>query len=446
MLASWCKNTPNELPANHADGPITSDLIRKIRAIRGQIRMSSMRVTFILLLALVSSGFAEDFKLTLLNPGMESGRDVPDGWRGRFGKVLIKRDTETFHSGTASLSVQNTGAASGSGHQMLAVKPGLKLRLEAWIKSAGPKASFAAQFFDDKFTWNEFIQVRHLEGEEDWQLAQKEFTVPERATRMAIALYVDGVGRAWLDEVTLSAENATVEVQEAAPDPERPKEPDDPKLVPTTAVAGYFPDYPKAWKAFHDANVARAKQGGVDVLFLGDSITQGWSTTGKEAWEKNFAPLNATSFGIGGDKTGNLLWRIEHGEVDGLSPKLVVLMIGVNNVWSGKNTAAEIAGGIRAVVEKLRARLPQTRVLLLGILPFGGPGDLGRNKVQEINSHAAALDDGTTVKFVDLGPALLQKDGKLLGEAYMADNLHLTAKGYETLAKELVPPVADMIK
>jgi lysophospholipase L1-like esterase len=425
---------------------VMSDFFRHIRAIRGQIRMPSMRVTLILLLALASSAFADDFKLTLLNPGMESGREVPDGWRGKFGKVLITRDTGTFHSGAASLSVQNTGAASGSGHQMLPVKPGLKLRLEAWIKSAGPKASFAAQFFDDKFTWNEFIQVRHVEGEQDWQLAQKEFTVPERATRMAIALYVEGVGRAWLDEVTLTAENATVEVKDVPPDPERPKEPEDPKLVPTTAVSGYFPEYPKAWKAFHDANVGRAKQGGVDVLFLGDSITQNWSSVGKDAWEKNFAPLNAASFGIGGDKTGNLLWRLEHGEVDGLSPKLVVLMIGVNNVWSGRNTAAEIAGGVRAVVEKLRAKLPQTRVLVLGVLPFGTPDDLGRSKVQEINSHAAALDDGAMVKFVDIGPKLLQKDAKLLGEAYMADNLHLTPKGYETLAKELAPVVAEMMK
>jgi lysophospholipase L1-like esterase len=407
-----------------------------------------MRIAFVLCLVLVSSAVAEDLKLTLQNPGMESGQDVPEGWRGKFGKVVVIRDTQTFHSGTASLSVQNTGGGSGCGHQMLAVKPGAKVKLGGWVKSAdGTKVNFAAQFFDEKFTWNDFLQVKYLEGAQDWQEADKEFTVPPQATRMAIALYVDGVGRAWLDDVTLTVEGETVGVRTPAPDPKPPKEPSDAKLIPTTPLPGHYPEYPKAWTVFHEANLKRAKQGGVDVLFLGDSLTQGWTSAGKELWDKTFAPLHAANFGIGGDKTGNVLWRLDHGEVDGLSPKVVVLMIGVNNLWSGKNTGEEVAGGIRAIVEKLRAKLPQTKVLVLGVLPIGDKAeDIGRTKVREINDYAAQLDDRAMVRFADLGPKLLQKNGKLLEGAYMPDRLHLTAKGYEVLAKELLPVVTEMMK
>lgn len=399
-------------------------------------------------LALVSSALADDFKLTLQNPDMEAGTDVPAGWPGKFGKVQIMRDTEVFHDGKASLSVQNTASGSGSAHQMINVKPGLKLKLGGWVRSgAGSKVNFGAQYFDEKITWNEFVQVKYLEGFQDWQYAEKELVVPEKATRMIIALYVEGVGRAWLDDVTLTAEGATVHVSVPEPGPKPPKEPEDAKLIPTTPLPGHYAQYPKAWMVLHESNVRRARQGGIDVLFLGDSLTQGWASAGKEPWDRHFAPLKAASFGIGGDKTGNLLWRLDHGEVDGLSPKLVVLMIGVNNIWSGRNSGEEIAAGTRAVVEKLRAKLPQTRVLVLGVLPVAAqPEDIGRWRAKGINEHAAKLDDGAMVRYADFSPKFLQKNGKLLDGAYAPDHLHLTAKGYEVLAKELVPLVTELTK
>lgn len=407
-----------------------------------------MRAVLALCLTLASSAFAEDFKIAFENPDMEIGGEVPEGWRGRFGKVAVTRDTVVAHGGNASLSVQNTSTGSGCAHQMITVKPGLKLKLGGWIRSSvGSKINFAAQFFNDKFTWNEFVEVKALEGFQDWQQAEKEITVPEQASRMAISLYVNGVGQAWLDDVVLTAERATVEVRAPASNPLPPQEPADLKLIPTTALPGYYPQYPRAWMAFHESNLKRAKQGGIDVLFLGDSITQGWNGAGKEFWDKHFVPLKAASFGIGGDTTGNVLWRLEHGELDGLAPKVVVLLIGVNNVWSGKNSGEQIAGGIRAVVEKLRNKLPQSKVLVLGVLPIGATAeDLGRWRVKDLNGHAAMLDDGAMVKYVDLGPKLLQKNGKLLEGAYAADNLHLTSKGYEVLAKELVPVVTEMMK
>jgi lysophospholipase L1-like esterase len=430
-------------------GALRLCFVRSILASRGFLPKTSMRCVLLATLSLVSSVLAEDFKLSVRNLDMETGVDIPEGWSATFGKVYAKRDTETVHGGKASLSVQNSSSSSGSVHQMIPVEPGLKIKLGGYMKCAeGSKASFGAQFFDEKFTWNEFVKVRRQEGVQDWQFGELEITVPERASRMAIALYVEGVGRAWLDDVTLSGEGASVVMLPPAESgPVAPREPEEAKLIPVTPLPGYFAGHPKVWTIYHEQNLKRAKEGSVDVLFLGDSITQGWSGVGKEHWEKNFVPLKAANFGIGGDKTGNVLWRIEHGEVDGISPKLVVLMIGVNNIWSGKNSGEEIAGGVRAIVEKLRAKLPQTKVLVLGVLPIGDKGeDLGRFRVKEINDHAAKLDDGATVRFFDVGARLLQKNGKLLEGAYGPDNVHLTAKGYEVLAKELAPIVAGLVK
>lgn len=394
------------------------------------------------------SSFAAAVPITLQNPGMEAGAEVPEGWRGRFGNVTVTRDTATFHGGKASLSVQNTGSASGCGHQLITVTPGVKIHLGGWVKcTEGGKVNFAAQFFDEKFTWNEFVQVKHVQAAQDWQFASKEITVPENATRMAVGLYVEGAGRAWLDDITLTADGVKVElpVPDAGPPP--PQEPADAKLIPGTPLPGYWPDFPKAWMVVHESHVKRAKEGGIDVLFLGDSLTQGWGSAGKETWDKNFAPLNAANFGIGGDKTGNVLWRLEHGAIEGFSPKLVVLMIGVNNLWSGKNTAAEIAGGIRAIVTRLRAKLPQTKLLVLGVLPIGTSAtDIGRLKVADVNAHAASLDDGAMVRVSDFGTAFVQKNGALLDGAYQKDNLHLTSKGYEVLARQLVPVITGLLK
>ncbi len=403
----------------------------------------------ICVLLIASACIAQDeFKLVLRNPDMEAGKDLPDGWNGQFGKVLVMRDTQTFHNGKASLSVQNSSTSSGSAHQMIAVKPGMKLKLSAWLKCAeATKASFAAQFFDEKFTWNEFGQIKHTDGPFDWELCEKEITVPEQASRMAIALYVEGVGQAWLDDVMLSADGAKVEITKEDAVPTAPKEPTDAKLIPTTTLPGFFADYPKGWNAFHETFLKRTREGGIDVLFLGDSLTQGWAGAGRATWDANFAPLKAANFGIGGDKTGNILWRLDHGEVDGLTPKLVVLLIGVNNLWSGKNNGQEIAGGTKAIIEKLKQKLPQSKVLVLGVLPMGATAEeAGRLKAQEINVHALSIGDGVMVKYADIGAKFVQKNGKLLEGAYAPDNLHLTTKGYEIFAKELLPLITEMLK
>jgi len=206
----------------------------------------------------------------------------------------------------------------------------------------------------------------------------------------------------------------------------------------------------------HEKFLERAKKGHVDVLFLGDSITQGWEGNGKDVWAKHFEPLNTANFGIGGDRTQHVLWRITEGkELEGIDPKVAVLMIGTNN--AGSNSAEEIADGVEAIVKELRRQKPHMKVLVLGVFPRSGKPakdlkDAGRvgpdelnTKLPEVNKRIAKLDDGKMVRYLDIGSKFLDKEGGLSKEI-MPDFLHLSKKGYEIWAEAVEGPVKEMLK
>jgi lysophospholipase L1-like esterase len=199
------------------------------------------------------------------------------------------------------------------------------------------------------------------------------------------------------------------------------------------------------WVARHEGFVAIAKKGGVDLLFLGDSITDGWRGRGKEVWDKEFEPLKAANFGIGGDRTQHVLWRLQNGELDGIQPKLAVLMIGTNNL-SG-NTNDEIVAGIKAIIAELQKHCPKTKLLLLGIFPRGMAADNpARARIKAINETISKLDDGgKTIKYMDIGQKFLTDDGTLTKEI-MPDALHPNAKGYEIWANAIMDTVKEMMK
>ncbi len=198
----------------------------------------------------------------------------------------------------------------------------------------------------------------------------------------------------------------------------------------------------------HEAFVEIAKQGNIDCLLMGDSITDWWRNRGKEAYEKNFGSLKCANFGIAGDRTQGVLWRMENGELEGYTPKLMMLMIGTNNLGGGNrpgNTPEEIAEGITAIVTKFRTKFPQARVLLLGVFPRGAaPAAPARDSIKQINAIIAKLDDGKMVKFMDIGPKFLEPDGSISVEV-MNDGLHPTAKGYEIWAEAVMPTFLAML-
>ena len=202
---------------------------------------------------------------------------------------------------------------------------------------------------------------------------------------------------------------------------------------------------PTNWMSQHESFVARAKQGGIDLLFLGDSITAGWQWGGwgLNVWNKDYAPRHAADFGIGYNRTQNLLWQIGHGELDGIKPKAVVLLIGTNNV--GRNTPPEIVEGITAIVNEVRIKLPSSKLLLIGIFPRGQKSDPVREEVKEINSQIAKLADGKMVQFLDINSKLIAQDGTI-SENFRPDLLHPKEQGYQIWADAMNETLQQMLK
>jgi beta-glucosidase len=196
--------------------------------------------------------------------------------------------------------------------------------------------------------------------------------------------------------------------------------------------------------ARHERFNERIKQGNVDLILIGDSITQGWEGAGKEAWEKHYGKRNAVNLGIGGDRTQHVLWRLDHGNIDGISPKLAVLMIGTNNANNQDNTAQEIGAGIEAIVKKLREKLPRTKVLVLAIFPRDEKPSPRREKNTKASQIASKLADNQNVFYLDIGDKFLSPDGTLAKEI-MPDYLHLSPKGYEIWAASIEPTVAQLM-
>jgi len=192
-----------------------------------------------------------------------------------------------------------------------------------------------------------------------------------------------------------------------------------------------------------------AKQGDIDCLFIGDSITDFWRLKGKPVYDEFFGSLKCANFGISGDRTQGVLWRMQNGELEGYTPKVMMLMIGTNNIGGGAqplNTPPEIAEGITAVVSKFRTTFPSARVLLLGVFPRGAVSTAPqRESIRQINSIISKLHDGDKVVYMDIGPRFLEPDSSISKEI-MPDALHLTEKGYRIWAAAVAPTLKMLLK
>jgi lysophospholipase L1-like esterase len=206
----------------------------------------------------------------------------------------------------------------------------------------------------------------------------------------------------------------------------------------------------------HEAILQRARSGPVGLLFLGDSITERWRVA-PHIWDAYYGKYGPANFGIGGDRTQNVIWRIEHGELDGIAPKVVVLMLGTNN--SLDYPAEDIAAADRKIVGMIRARLPDAKILLLGIFPRGPHdakgGPITPDKIEEaarrmqtiaaVNHDLAKLDDGQTIRYLDIGAMFLGQDGRI-PTSIMPDQLHPGPAGYQLWADAMRPLLDSMMK
>lgn len=219
--------------------------------------------------------------------------------------------------------------------------------------------------------------------------------------------------------------------------------------VPRPVNTAIIPNLAGWFNQKHQDNLKVAGQGGdIDVLFMGDSITDFWRNpegayAGKPVMDKYFGDLKIFNFGIAGDTTQGVLYRLQNGEGQGFSPKAIMLMIGTNNTM--QNNAAEIAEGIGAVVLALEKDFPKAKILLLAVFPRSTPDDPVRATLAEINNKISKLHDGKKVFYMDIGNKFLDKNGFISADI-MSDALHPTTKGYEIWAEAVNDKLRALLK
>ena len=203
-----------------------------------------------------------------------------------------------------------------------------------------------------------------------------------------------------------------------------------------------------SFRNYHEAFLKR-KATPIGVLFIGDSITAGWASGGQAVWTDRYAKLDAANFGIPGDKTEHVLWRIENGELDGITPKVVILLIGTNNAG---DTPAHIAAGITAVAKRIHEKLPQTKLILLGVFPrdatltgTDGKPSPRRAKMVAVNAELAKLHDGQQTFYVEIWKQFLAEDGSIRNDL-MGDAIHPSPQGYQIWADAMQPTLDALLK
>lgn len=212
---------------------------------------------------------------------------------------------------------------------------------------------------------------------------------------------------------------------------------------PTVPAVQDATEVPK-FLPMHEQFLKRAKEGNIDLLFLGDSIIEGW-TKAPQVWEKHYKPLNAANFGLGGDWTQHVLWRITNGELDGIHPRVVVLLIGTNN--SNLDSPESIAAAIEKIIGIVREKTG-AKVLLLAIFPRDRKAASNAHRVatiRAVNERIARLDDGKNVRYLDLWQKFMGSDGKL-DQSLFPDGLHPNEKGYQIWADAMQGTLEEMMK
>jgi lysophospholipase L1-like esterase len=358
---------------------------------------------------------------------------MPRGWdhfTARQGKALAYRDTKTFRSAPASLCVaaEGTEGTVANAYQAIRSDGGVTIMVRGAIKVEGDgNAAVAVRLYRSP-TEAAAVVLTELKGESDWQTFSKEIPLPKGIVGFDIALGLDGKGKAWLDDVTLTGANTSDRIPTAS----------DPSL-PVTLGSAWEKQVSALRETAHAAKDAR-------VIFVGDSLTHLWMDKDNVGlWNERYGAYKAVALGVPGDSTNQLLWRIEHGELEGLSPKVVVLMIGINNVWQPTMERAWIADAIGQTVREVRKRLPKSKVLVLGILPTQHDANFPlRARIKAINEMVARIDDGKNVRFLDMGEKFLEPDGTLSADV-MPDYVHLSKKGYEIWADTMQPLLDEML-
>ena len=203
----------------------------------------------------------------------------------------------------------------------------------------------------------------------------------------------------------------------------------------------------------HAQLLEKARRGGIDIYFEGDSITRRWGATDYPEllanWKQNFFGWNAADFGWGADTIQNILWRLQNGELDGVNPKVIVLLAGTNNVGNtvpaGGDDAkvADISKGLKAVLDTMQSKAPNATIILMGIFPRNDNMAV-MPTIDKINANISKFADGRKIRFLNINDRLADKGGKLF-DGMMGDRLHPTMKGYQVWADALKPIFTELL-
>ena len=253
--------------------------------------------------------------------------------------------------------------------------------------------------------------------------------------RRSLRRRLAAVGRVALSVASVAALSLSATAQD---------QPEIPALTPAVQNGDW-------WMPRHEQKLAEKEQAEkIDLVWIGDSITHGWEGTGKKIWDEKFAPRHSLNLGYSGDRTEQVLWRLQHGEVEGIAPKGVVIMIGTNNTGHRQDPADQTAAGVRAIVAELRQRLPEAKILVLAIFPRGETTDDPLRRLNtDINALLAEMateddGDGGMISFLDINASFLADDGTL-PKSIMPDLLHPNEAGYQKWAEAIEPAIVKLL-
>jgi len=198
-----------------------------------------------------------------------------------------------------------------------------------------------------------------------------------------------------------------------------------------------------SWMERHNLILDRNKLGDVELVFIGNSLTQRWEKQGVKVWNEYYAKRKAVNLGFDGDGTQNVLWRLDHGEIDGISPKLVVVMIGSNHV--NGYTIKEISDGIKAVCCRIRTKLSKAKILLVSILPRGDASAAAAYRLSKTNEESSKIADNRMIFYLNISEKFLDENGNVSSDLTTIDGVHLSGNGYQRLAEEMEPIISKIM-
>ncbi|MCX6367240.1 MAG: GDSL-type esterase/lipase family protein [Armatimonadetes bacterium] len=377
-------------------------------------------------------------RVQLRNGDMEQGTDSPTAWGeplSGYKRQALSRDTKIRHGGQAALRFCLRGVSGERTlEQVLWGGEGREVTLKGWVKTEGQlHAQVGILLYDRRATALALSPGIELSKASDWHSFTQKLTVPADSPFFSVVLRARGEGTLWVDDLVLGGDHVeTVAASANTILPPHHQPPDQP----------YPSVHGEAWHLAHQELKVKALRAKPNIVFLGDSLTAGWQNVGSAEWERYFKPLGSFNMGLGGDRTSQILWRIQDGALAGLHPKLVVLAVGINNLLSDTYPPERTAEGVLACVRAIERTCPGTKVLVVGIFPsrsdVRGPIHA---QIRRVNSQLAAK----LPWFLDLGSAFLKADGHP-DENIFQDSVHPNSAGYTRYRERLYPSVLSLLK